>query len=138
MIKIKVMKETVFKVGDKVFDVLNGWGVVTRIFDHGNYPIEVITTNESGEEETCSYTLCGKYFQESPQPTLSFTEYTLNGFSQEYPIELPELGEEIMVSDDGNVWEIGRFREYTPQHGYPVEVERDGAIIYYTLFKRLR
>ena len=83
------MKETVFKVGDKVFCIVNGWGTVTKIYEEGTFPIQVTTTALSGGKGLCSYTLDGKYFSiESPTPTLSFTEYTLQGFSQENSISI--------------------------------------------------
>lgn len=129
------MKETVFKVGDKVYCVIYGWGKVTDISPEVSFPIEV-TFGVDGVERRC-YTLDGK-FDYNSQPTLSFTEYTLNGFSQERPIELPELGEEIMVSDDGKTWVIGIFIEYASQYNYPVGVEMKGDRHYYLYFKRLR
>jgi len=128
------MKETTFKVGDKVYCVIYGWGKITEIETEGIYPIEIVFDANVGARY---YTSDGRY-QQISQPTLSLTEYTLNGFSQERPIELPELGEEIMVSDDGKIWEIGKFIEYTPQHQYPVEVEIDGDRNDYSYFKRLR
>jgi hypothetical protein len=132
------MKETVFKVGDKVYCVIYGWGKVTDISTVGAFPLEVTFHYEDdGESTERYYSLDGRWNKPS-QPTLSFTEYTLNGFSQERPIELPELGEEIMVSDDGKIWEIGRFREYIPQYKCPVEVERNGDKYSYSYFKRLR
>jgi hypothetical protein len=129
------MKETVFKVGDKVYCVLYGWGKVTDISSEVSFPITVEFNGEGDEERY--YSRDGKYNFNS-SPTLSFTEYTLNGFSQERPIELPEVGEEIMVSDDGKTWVIGIFIEYASQYNYPVGVEMKGYRHYYLYFKRLR
>jgi hypothetical protein len=133
------MKETVFKVGDKVYCLLFGWGVVTKIKTYDTeYPVIVELFNKEGGKIEKSYTEDGRYYASYHTiPTLSFTEYTLNGFSQEHPIELPELGEEIMVSDDGKVWVIGRFREYYHQFKHKVEVEVDGDRMGYKYFKRL-
>lgn len=104
--------ETVFKVGDKVYCIVNGWGIIKQIHGFGDYPIDVITTRD-GKEELYSYTLDGKYFKESPHPTLSFTEYTLNGFSQERPIELPKKGELCLVKDKcSSNWRVKEFIEY--------------------------
>ena len=106
--------KTNFKVGDKVYCIINGWGTITDIRETGPFPIVVST-----EEETCSYSIDGRYFSQS-QPTLSFTEYTLNGFSQERPVDIPEVGEEIMVSVDGKIWELKKFHSYHPERDYPV------------------
>jgi len=133
-----VMKETVFKVGDKVYCVIYGWGKVTDISTVGSFPLEVTFPNEDDDEfDERYYSLDGKYNFNS-SPTLSFTEYTLNGFSQERPIELPEVGEEIMVSNDGEHWVIGKFREYIKRSDHPIEVAIHGDRYNYKYFKRLR
>jgi hypothetical protein len=131
------MKETVFKVGDKVYCVLYGWGKVTGISSEISFPITVEFNGEGDEERY--YSRDGKYNFNS-SPTLSFTEYTLNGFSQERPIELPEVGEEIMVSVDGRFWVLGKFSTFFPQMEYPVVVTfpGDDEEEDYKYFKRLR
>jgi len=129
------MKETVFKVGDKVYCVLYGWGKVKDISSEVSFPITVEFNGEGDEE--IYYSRDGKYNFNS-SPTLSFTEYTLNGFSQERPMELPEVGEEIMVSNDGEHWVIGKFREYTKRSDHPIEVAIYGDRYNYKYFKRLR
>jgi hypothetical protein len=127
------MSTKTFKKGDRVYCILHGWGTVKQISKTGTYPILVSINN--GEKETCSFTLDGRYFEDSI-PTLSFTEYTLNGFSQERPIELPEVGEEIMVSNDRDNWVIREFVRYNPNNAHHVVVcEGDCAFRY---FKRLR
>lgn len=120
--------KTNFKVGDKVYCIIKGWGTITDILESCNlyidFPIIVSIINDEGKEETASYTLDGRYLTYS-QPTLSFTEYTLNGFSQERPIDIPEVGEEIMVSVNGKNWELKKFHSYHPERDYPViTVER--------------
>jgi hypothetical protein len=63
----------------------------------------------------------------------------LQGFSQERPIELPEVGEEIMVSlGGGKHWVLGTFIEYRPTYQFPVVVSIDGQEEDYAYFKRLR
>jgi len=95
------MEKQIFKKGDKVFDYVDGWGEVieTNNVEFENYPLRV----KFGEIIIRIYTFDGRIHEDSPQ-TLSFTEYTLDGFSQERPIELPEIGERVMVSDDNEIW----------------------------------
>ena len=132
------MKETVFEVGDKVFCIIHGWGTVIKINKTGIFPILVSFINNEGYKETSSFTLDGRLYTYS-SPTLSFTEYTLQGFSQERPIELPEVGEEIMVSlGGGKHWVLGTFIEYRPTYQFPVVVSIDGQEEDYAYFKRLK
>jgi hypothetical protein len=87
---------SIFKVGDRVFHIEYGWGTVKKvdgimsvIFTHG------IVTFIEGR-------------------LLSFTEYTLQGFSQERPIELPEVGELCLVRDfKDSVWKARNFKKFT-------------------------
>jgi len=126
------MKETVFKVGDKVYCVLYGWGKVTDISSEVSFPITVEFNGEGDEERY--YSRDGKYNFNS-SPTLSFTEYTLNGFSQERPIELPEVGEEIMVSNNELIWSVAFFESYHMDSECPVSTLGSTKFRY---FKRLR
>lgn len=70
--------KSIFKVGDKVYDIRFGWGEVVAIIADRSYPVEV---DFNGCEETYTYT--GQYIIEHVTPLLSLTEYTLQGFSQE-------------------------------------------------------
>jgi len=129
------MKETVFKVGDKVFHLQHGWGKVTNIDTKQDYPITVIFNDIN----SYCFTEKGCMNAWDNLPTLSFTEYTLQGFSQERPIELPEVGEEIMVSlGGGKHWVLGTFIEYRPAYQFPVVVSIDGQEEDYAYFKRLK
>ena len=134
--------KTNFKVGDRVYCIINGWGTIKDIREMDKFPIRVSTK----EEEINSYSTDGRYFSCS-QPTLSFTEYTLNGFSQERPVDIPEVGEEIIVSVDGKNWELKKFHSYHPERDYKViTVERiihDESTVefrkeYYKYLKRLK
>lgn len=90
------MKE-IFKVEDKVFDFKYGWGFV---YD-ARCPIIVRFS-----EYTVSYA-------KKDLKTLSFTEYTLQGFSQERPIMLPEVGELCLFRRcDTDNWFAGTFEYY--------------------------
>ena len=88
--------ETIFKVGDKVFDYNFGWGKVISIDDDSflNYPINVDFENFNFR---IGYTLDGKSNSIFLNPNLSFTEYDLvnGGFSQVRP--LPDIKEGDLV-----------------------------------------
>ncbi len=78
------MEKQIFKVGDRVFDVLWGWGDVTDVFKSGLYIVKV---NFDSTKKTIYFTKDGKYEHTDLTPRLSFTEYDLinGGFSQERP-----------------------------------------------------
>lgn len=78
--------KTIFKEGDRVFDHSFGWGKITatnykRTNSQDKYAIECIF--DTGK--VVCYTIDGKCFFSGDKPTLSFTEYTFSGFSQERP-----------------------------------------------------
>jgi len=79
-----INKMDIFKVGDKVYNHRHGWLTLT-------YAVEDNYWYALDEKKNMIY------FNFSE---LSFTEYTLKGFSQEKPIELPEIGEMCLFSDD--------------------------------------
>ena len=92
------MDKEIFKVGDKVFDFKYGWGFV---YD-ARCPIIVRFS-----EYTVSYA-------KKDLKTLSFTEYTLQGFTQERPILFPEVGELCLVRDSKTaVWKLRHFKKFT-------------------------
>lgn len=78
------MNEQIFKLEDKVFDIRYGWGTVINGIDIDDidnlYPIRV-----DFNKYIITYTYDGKITDEDKHPILSFTEYTLQGFSQERP-----------------------------------------------------
>jgi len=103
--------KSIFKVGDRVFHIEYGWGDVIEDSGGFNFPIKVRFTK--GEENIFSFTYDGCETTESHQGLLSLTEYTLQGFSQERPILLPEVGELCLVRDHGNEsWSCGEFQGY--------------------------
>ena len=86
----------IFKKGDKVYDYAYGWGEVANISEVVDYyPLLIefqdikLYYNFKGVAE------CGLL------PTLSFTEYTLEGFSQVRPKELLPFkeGDVVYVND---------------------------------------
>lgn len=109
-----------------MFDCQFGWGEVKDVKPNIRFPIDV-----QYKDDAICYTSSGQIVEGS-NPTLSFTEYTLEGFSQERPIELPEVGEEIMVSHDLDIWKVVTFSHY--KNGVVWSQKGFG----YSNFKRLR
>lgn len=92
--------ETIFKVGDKVFDIRWGWGEVVEHFK-GDYLIKFHPTNPM-------------LYNEISIQMVSFTEYTLEGFSQERPEDLPKKGQIVWGRDkDYQSWHIYHFSHKT-------------------------
>lgn len=104
------MKDKIFKKEDKVFDIRRGWGIVSQI---GINFIEVEFKNQKGNN------LVVWYENNDSIIFLSFTEYYLEGFSQERPEDLPELGDVVWVRDkDSDGWEVSHFykKDYLGYH----------------------
>lgn len=128
--------ETVFKKGDKVYCVLCGWGRVLGVDDIGPYPVTVLFDCD----QQIYYTVDGKFYDDS-FPTLSFTEYTLQGFSQERPCELPEVGDDVLVFDEvEHSWVLKQFKEYKKDSEYPFIVtdKLSFAVYRYAKMKRIK
>ena len=92
----------IFKIEDKVFDYAYGWGYVYDISDeewgvYVTFEGEQVRYNKFGRVNGCSF-----------DNTLSFTEYTLEGFSQVRPKEpLPfKVGDVCYVCDHigSDIW----------------------------------
>lgn len=99
--------ETIFKVNDNVFDIHYGWGKVFAIKDNGSTSPVIVTFKDLDEEFECLYTSDGRMELGYPQ-VLSFTEYTLEGFSQERPKTLPNLGQIVWGRNKiSKNWNIG-------------------------------
>ena len=98
----------IFRENDKVYHMQYGWGTVTSVIKEikaGAYCVDVEFENNSA-----SFTEDGKEFDEDWVATLSFTEYTFDGFSQKRPVDLPEKGEPILVKNNNhNEWFLAYF-----------------------------
>lgn len=89
--------ENIFKQGDRVFDIRYGWGVVEEVIT------AVVVKFDSCVMDRNHY--WGRLLG-----VLSFTEYTLEGFSQERPEELPNKGDIVWVRGEfPDDWTIGHF-----------------------------
>lgn len=100
------MEKQIFKKGDTVY-----WGQlkgeVVGYYDDRAYQMFVRFENGSGD----SFTPDGRLFEELPQ-VLSFTPYTLKGFSQERLCEF-EDGDAVLVKNCGESVLTPRiFKEY--------------------------
>ena len=67
------MEQTIFKVGDRVFHIQYGWGVIDEEYSE---LLVVVFDGRAKRNEKLSFTNFNNKL-------LSFTEYTLDGFSQE-------------------------------------------------------
>jgi len=94
----EIMKKEIFKVGDRVYHIDHGWGEVTEA---NNNVVFVL------------FNIHNKKIMFRNLDKLSFTEYRLQGFSQERPIVLPEVGELCLVRTKNNSeWICGSFYQY--------------------------
>lgn len=99
--------ETIFKKGDKVFDYQYGWGEVDRTDLIKDHPLQV-----KYERAKIAYTEDGCR-NGSSLPVLSFTEYTLEGFSQECSVDYDDY-----VGKWGLFWEEKRRKYNKPISPY--------------------
>lgn len=111
--------ESVFKVGDSVFDINYGKGSVSDI-DLESSELPHLITVDFQNGETRSYTKDGKLDPYSNK-TLSFTDYSgSQPFSQERPRPKIKEGQLIYVSLDGKMWCMRYFKEFCHSNGLPV------------------
>jgi len=77
-------KNNIFRVGDKVYDCFNGWGIIKRIEESGDYPLNV---NFQKGKFNDTFTHDGIFDLYVNVKRLSFTEYDFvnGGFSQVRP-----------------------------------------------------
>lgn len=94
--------KTIFKKGDRVFDIRFGWGKVVYKDKEILFPIGVQFDDDDDSQEIVFYTNDGKNMPSDKLPLLSFTEYTLQGFSQERSIDYDEyIGKWGKFNDHG-------------------------------------
>ena len=99
------MDKQIFEIGDRVFDIRYGWGKVTICADTILYPIGV-QFDEDDSQEVILYTEDGKGHLGDNKPVLSFTEYTLKGFSQKRFFDYKNC-----IGKWGKFWD-DRIKEY--------------------------
>lgn len=97
--------KSIFRQGDRVYHFLYGWGDVIQIVTNNNYLWVRVQFDDKPKD-----------FQDNFKDgfLLSFTEYKLEGFSQERPEELPKKGQIVWGRDeDYQSWHIYHFSHKT-------------------------
>lgn len=121
-------EETIFKVGDLVYCYIHGWGKVVKINDKSHkYPIVV-----RFKDMDFSYTTEGSPFEDAVSPTLSFSEYTLEGFTQTRPLK--EFDAVFYKIDQDSPWQIGHYYKMMNGHHW-VYAKQDKTPNYYQKIK---
>ncbi len=117
------MEKEIFKEGDKVYTYRFGWGRVVGV------GATLMDVNFNGDIE--EFYLDGRFYKDDIYPTLSFTEYTFQGFSQERPIILPEVGEWCLVRDkNSDNWKVKKFIEPVDDGFHVRDVDNQYSHIY--------
>ena len=130
--------KTIFKVGDKVFDIRYGWGIVKYIYtiDWEKVGPEFLVCEVDFNKEKEPYI----YTKKSVTQMLSFTEYTLQGFTQEKPVNYEEyIGKWGKFWDNGeNAVIVGKLCDYCQYHTHHFRVRtHDDEVGFYTNFEPL-
>lgn len=112
--------KTIFKVGDRVFDIRFGWGDVFEVNELQEEGVWV----QFGYNDCREYNHLGMYTEFDVVPMLSFTEYTLQGFSQERPKKEPEIGSLCLFSDNeeefnNNIGSVNKLKYIKVSLDYP-------------------
>lgn len=93
--------ESIFRQGDRVYHFLYGWGNVIQIVTNNNYLWVRVQFDDKPKE-----------FEDNFKNgfLLSFTKYTLEGFSQERPEPAPKLGDIVWGKGFHTTdWSIGYY-----------------------------
>lgn len=99
---------SIFKEGDKVFDIRFGWGKVIDYEYDDTYPLEV-----QFEDTREAYTYNGILNATETVSLLSLKEYSLEGFSQERPLPKINKGDLVYVkTGDMGHWFMRFFSHY--------------------------
>lgn len=100
------MDKQIFKVGDRVFDIMYGWGKVENLVKKDNGEIVLVYVKFDNFNESLTYTYDGRFSIKDLHPRLSFTEYTLQGFSQKRFFDYKNC-----IGKWGKFWD-DRIKEY--------------------------
>jgi hypothetical protein len=90
--------DNIFEIGDRVFHYAYGWGTI-KDFLRDSIRVDFYDVSNGI-----------KLFERNSIKLLSFTEYTLEGFTQERPEELPKKGDIVWVRQEfPSEWRVGHF-----------------------------
>ena len=128
------MKKQTFEKGDRVFDYIKGWGEIIH------------TYSDNWEEVDDNYTVCVVKFDSSKEivhftkylatKMLSFTEYTLQGFTKEKPVNYEEyVGKWGRFFDKNEIHiAIDKLVDY---HGSSADAPFESRFAHYSNFEPL-
>lgn len=102
--------ERIFEIGDKVFDIRYGWGVVEGF----EYDLNCESMEVKFENSLISYTIDAPEYFDGELCLLSFTEYTLDGFTKDKPLDYSKfIGKWGMFWNDAKKeYIIGKLESY--------------------------
>ena len=127
--------ETTFKVGDRVFDIRFGWGTVKHIQEDVSsyFPVNVLFDNDKSQNLKF---YSSEFDEEKYTNLLSFTEYTLQGFSQERPINYEDyIGKWGRFFDKNEIHiAIDKLVDY---HGSSADAPFESRFAHYSNFEPL-
>ena len=127
--------ETTFKVGDRVYDIRFGWGTVKHIQEDVSsyFPVNVLFDNDKSQNLKF---YSSEFDEEKYTNLLSFTEYTLQGFSQERPINYEDyIGKWGRFFDKNEIHiAIDKLVDY---HGSSADAPFESRFAHYSNFEPL-
>lgn len=127
--------ETLFKVGDRVYDIRFGWGTVKHIQEDVSsyFPVNVLFDNDKSQNLKF---YSSEFDEEKYTNLLSFTEYTLQGFSQERPINYEDyIGKWGRFFDKNEIHiAIDKLVDY---HGSSADAPFESRFAHYSNFEPL-
>lgn len=106
--------ETIFKVGDRVYDIRFGWGIVnfTYSMDWNKVQPEFLVCEVKFDKNKEPY----NYTKKLATQMLSFTEYTLQGFSQERSMNYNEyIGKWGKFWNDKKEYIVSKLERYSSE-----------------------
>lgn len=126
---------TIFKVGDRVFDIRFGWGTVKHIQEDVSsyFPVNVLFDNDKSQNLKF---YSSEFDEEKYTNLLSFTEYTLQGFSQERPINY-----EVYIGKWGRFFDKNEIHiaidKLVDYHGSSADAPFESRFAHYSNFEPL-
>lgn len=127
--------ETTFKVGDRVYDIRFGWGTVKHIQEDVSsyFPVNVLFDNDKSQNLKF---YSSEFDEEKYTNLLSFTEYTLQGFSQERPINY-----EVYIGKWGRFFDKNEIHiaidKLVDYHGSSADASFESRFAHYSNFEPL-